>query len=55
MKRKGLCLLLTAIMVMGIAACGPKDDEWGGAKGGINVVIDEAGFGSAWLDNFSAE
>ena len=54
MKRKGLCLLLTAIMVMGIAACGPKDDEWGGAKGGINVVIDEAGFGSAWLDNAAA-
>ena len=49
--KKIICLLLTISMVMGVAACKPKKDDSVVSRRGINVVIDEAGFGSSWLDN----
>lgn len=49
--KKIICLLLTISMVMGVAACKQKKDNSDVSRRGINVVIDEAGFGSSWLDN----
>ena len=52
--KKIFCLLLTVVMFLGLAACNTKKDNWQSPQGGINVVIDEAGFGSVWLDNVAS-